>query len=269
MTTERPQSTFEHRAAAPGVDRARAFFRDIAFSPHRHDTYAVGYTTRGVQTFRYRGKGRYSLPGDVFVLHPDEVHDGRQGDDRGYGYRIAYIDPQRISEALGDGSLPFVDLAACKRAELVDAIGGFFPDTAENGDPLFEAGALTRLADAMHACSARLPYAKVDRPAMRRVRDHLLELAPRSVSMTELEVVHGFDRFSLARQFRRAFGVSPHRFVTLRRLDIAMGHIRDGKSLADAALLSCFADQSHMTRQFRGAFGLSPGRWRTLQSPAG
>ena len=36
-------------------------------------------TIAGVQAFRYRGAGRQSLPGEVFVLHPDETHDGRAG----------------------------------------------------------------------------------------------------------------------------------------------------------------------------------------------
>ena len=65
-----------------------AFFFGHGFDPHRHDTYAIGYTLRGVQAFRYRGASRRSTPGDVFVLHPDETHDGRAGSEEGFRYRI-------------------------------------------------------------------------------------------------------------------------------------------------------------------------------------
>ena len=82
--------------------------------------------------------------------------------------------------------------------------------------------------------------------------------------MSALEQTHGMDRFTLARQFRSVFGVSPHRFLTLRRLDVAKRSILGGRSLAEAALSAGFADQSHMTRRFRQAYGLSPGRWRKL-----
>jgi hypothetical protein len=34
-----------------------------AFAPHRHDTYAIGITLAGVQTFRYRSEQRHCLPG--------------------------------------------------------------------------------------------------------------------------------------------------------------------------------------------------------------
>ncbi len=55
-----------------------------AFAPHRHDVYAIGLTTGGVQTFRYRGSRRVCLPGQLHVLHPDETHDGAAATDDGF-----------------------------------------------------------------------------------------------------------------------------------------------------------------------------------------
>ena len=93
---------------ADGIERAAAFFRGRAFAPHRHDTYAIGVTVRGVQKFWYRGETRTCLPGQLHVLHPDETHDGGPGTDAGFGYRILYIDPALIGASLGGRPLPFV-----------------------------------------------------------------------------------------------------------------------------------------------------------------
>src|SRR5436190_4779398 len=93
---------------APGVERVEARFPTLAFSPHRHDTYAIGVTLAGVQTFRYRGEVRHCLPGEWHILHPDEPHDGAAGTDEGFGYRILYVDPFLIQDALGGVPLPFV-----------------------------------------------------------------------------------------------------------------------------------------------------------------
>ncbi|HKY94782.1 MAG TPA: helix-turn-helix domain-containing protein, partial [Kiloniellales bacterium] len=79
-----------------------------------------------------------------------------------------------------------------------------------------------------------------------------------------LERETGLDRFALARQFRRAWGTSPHRYLVLRRLERARAAIGAGESLAAAATLAGFADQAHLTRQFKRAYGLTPGRWRAL-----
>jgi len=79
-----------------------------AFEPHRHDTYTISLTLSGVQTFRYRGARRVSLPGQVVVLHPDEIHDGAAGTADGFGYRALYLAPELVHDALDGAGLPFV-----------------------------------------------------------------------------------------------------------------------------------------------------------------
>src|SRR2546423_1457942 len=101
-------------AGASGIERAEVFLSTRTFEPHRHDTYAIGITTAGVQTFRYRGSRRICLPGQLHILHPDETHDGAAGTAEGLGYRILYVAPALIRDALGGGSLPFVPAPAPK-----------------------------------------------------------------------------------------------------------------------------------------------------------
>src|SRR5712692_463540 len=64
---------------ASGVELFSAWFAGEAYQKHRHDTYAISVTDCGVQVFDYRGAVRASVPGQVVVLYPDEVHDGRSG----------------------------------------------------------------------------------------------------------------------------------------------------------------------------------------------
>ena len=83
-----------------GVELFRAWLAGEAYGTHRHDTYAIGVTDGGVQVFDYRGATRASRPGHVVVLHPDERHDGRAGTPAGFGYRIVYVEPALLGEAL-------------------------------------------------------------------------------------------------------------------------------------------------------------------------
>ncbi len=82
-----------------------------------------------------------------------------------------------------------------------------------------------------------------------------------NVTLDDLEKVSGLDRYSLSRRFRDAFGTSPHRFLIMRRLEIAREMMSSGTPLSETAAATGFADQSHMTRHFARAFGVSPGRW--------
>jgi AraC-like DNA-binding protein len=252
-----------------GVERVEARFGGHGFDPHRHDTYAIGFTTQGVQAFRYRGAPARSQPGQVFVLHPDEVHDGHAGTGEGFRYRILYLDPALVADALGATRrpLPFVREAVSRDARLLATIRPALRDLGHPLEELERDQIVLGLADALAAADAsvaRPRLAAVDGPAVLRARDMLDAGVVRGVASDELEAATGLTRYALARHFRASLGTSPYRYLVLRRLDRARALIRRGKPLAEAALASGFADQSHMTRHFRKAYGLSPGRWAAL-----
>ena len=99
-----------HDATLDGIERIEAAISRYSYEPHRHDTYAIGVTLEGVQTFFYRGARRVSLPGQCLILHPDEIHDGAAGDATGLRYRMLYLDPAVLDRALAPlgETLPFI-----------------------------------------------------------------------------------------------------------------------------------------------------------------
>jgi AraC-like DNA-binding protein len=251
---------------SPGLERTEAHFSGHGFDPHRHDTYAIGFTVEGVQAFRYRGAAQRSTAGEVFVLHPDEVHDGHAGTSAGFRYRILYVAPRLIQEALGARPLPFVREAVSSNARLMRAIAPALDDLDAPLADLQRAEIVSGLALALAASDASRASRRLGRLCLRAVniaRD-FLDAAEGAVTSAGLEHATSLSRYALARHFRACFGTSPHRYLTMRRLDRARALIRQGAPLADAALACGFADQSHMTRQFRKAYGVSPGRFAAL-----
>src|SRR5256885_5795156 len=91
---------------AHGIERAEVYLSTHFFEPHRHDTYAIGITTAGVQTFHYRGSRRICLPGQLHVLHPDEAHDGAAGTVGGFRHRNLSLPPPPLPAALAGRRLP-------------------------------------------------------------------------------------------------------------------------------------------------------------------
>jgi AraC-like DNA-binding protein len=254
----------------PGIERIEAFFAGHAYDPHRHDTYALGFTLSGVQSFDYRGARADSLAGNAIVLHPDEVHDGRAGGECGFVYRMLYIEPRLIAEALGcrTRALPFVPSAISSDPRLLSALHAALADFGRPFEPLQRDKIVARIADALFALDASLQEPAsftTSTIAVDRARAFLDENFRRVVASEELESITGLDRYTLARHFRTHLGTSPYRYLTMRRLDHAKSAIAAHHSLADAAFMSGFADQSHMTRQFKQAFGLTPGHWHAIR----
>src|SRR2546426_4351702 len=81
-------------------------------------------------------------------------------------------------------------------------------------------------------------------------------------SLADLARLTGLSRYQVLRRFERAYGLPPHAWLLRRRAERARVLIRDGCTLAAAALETGFADQSHMTRVFARQFGFTPGAWR-------
>lgn len=258
------------RIALPssGVERIEARFHGNGFSPHRHDTYALGLTLHGIQTFRYRGAERFSNPGNVIVLHPDEVHDGAAGTEDGLIYRMIYMPPDLIGAVEGHRrTLPFVANPVVADMGLWQALADVLGDLDHEPGDLLMDDAITRIAAglARQAGTPQKPVPAIARTSVLRARDILKSHCDEAVSSEMLEAETGLNRYDLARQFRRLLGTSPHRYLVMRRLDRAKRMITEGSSLADAAIGSGFADQAHLTRHFRRAFGMTPGRWMALR----
>jgi hypothetical protein len=83
-----------------GSTLMRAHFCQHAFDRHSHETYSIGLTHTGVQSFRSGGSMHSSLPGGLILFNPDEAHDGQRGAPEGFGYSILYLPQAAIETCL-------------------------------------------------------------------------------------------------------------------------------------------------------------------------
>jgi AraC family transcriptional regulator len=107
-----------------------------------------------------------------------------------------------------------------------------------------------------------VPAPAIAPPLMARLKEQI-RLAPASFSVTETARCAGIHRVHLARLFRRHVGSTLTAYRCRAMAAAALRHILDPeKSLAEAALDTGFADQSHMTRMLKTETGFTPGALR-------
>ncbi|CAM3763253.1 AraC family transcriptional regulator [Ectopseudomonas alcaliphila] len=269
-TNQPTSSDWVVRSALPsGVERIEAWFAGHGYDPHRHDTYSIGRTLAGVQSFNYKGSLCHGVPGNTLVLHPDELHDGMAGTNAGFRYRMAYVDPALIQNILGGQPLPFISGGLSNDPRLYRASEAFVQALDHPLEMLEEQDALYDLAMALHAVAGKPRGRKrLDYRAAERARAFIMEHLHSGITLEMLEQASGRERWSLSRDFRTLYGTSPYRFVTLRRLDCFRRLALNGFTLVDASLAAGFHDQSHMTRHFTRSYGVSPLRWLARLRPA-
>jgi AraC family transcriptional regulator len=101
---------------------------------------------------------------------------------------------------------------------------------------------------------------------LRRVREALDDrFAERELRIADLAAVAGVDPAHLARRFRAHYGTTAGAYLReIRVQHAADALVRSSAPLAQVALDSGFADQSHFTRVFRTVYGVTPLHWRSL-----
>ncbi|HEY0390417.1 MAG TPA: helix-turn-helix transcriptional regulator [Solirubrobacterales bacterium] len=89
------------------------------------------------------------------------------------------------------------------------------------------------------------------------------------LGVDDLAAAAGLSRAHFSREFRRAFGESPHAYLLTRRLERAAALLRTtDRSVADICLSVGLRSIGSFTTSFSRTFGLSPTAYRTEHPPA-
>jgi len=229
------------------------------FGRHWHTTHGIGLLDAGAQRSA-SGRGRVdAFAGDLIATNPGEVHDGQPLGGPSRRWRMVYLDAEAMSAR--DLTRPvFNDPVLHARLQRLfarlDAWG------AGHGDRLAcdESWAEVMAGLAPHGQMAPPREAPAD---VRQVRDRLADVSgDGDPSLAELAALVGLSPFQLLRRFQQVYGAPPHAWRLACRAERARQWIRGGVTLAEAAVLAGFADQSHLTRVFVRQFGFTPGAWR-------
>ncbi|HEY8023515.1 MAG TPA: AraC family transcriptional regulator [Burkholderiaceae bacterium] len=101
-------------------------------------------------------------------------------------------------------------------------------------------------------------------PVMRRRLAEFIDGSlDKAITVGQLAELACMSEYHFARMFRLSFGMSPHGWVALRRVDRARDLLRNSTSSLQQIALSCgYADTSHFAHRFRAATGCTPARYR-------
>lgn len=248
----------------------KARFSRHSYAPHVHDTFAIGVILAGAEAFRYRGARHVAPAGSLVAVNPDELHDGAPAQDS-FAYRMLYPSValvQRLADELADRPAGF---PAFIRPVMDD------PEVARllsEAHSLMEARADALAVDQAFTAALSLMIRRhgESRPQgrrlgqeaapIRRARRLADDLYMQDLTLNEMAAAAGLSRYYFLRAFRREVGVTPHAYLTGRRIAAAKGLLAGDQPLSEVALACGFYDQSHFTRSFKGCTGVTPGQYR-------
>lgn len=231
-----------------------------SFARHSHDEFGVGVIASGAQR-SWSGRGSVEAgQGHLITVNPGEVHDGSPiGGQRTWS--MLYVDPAIVGEIVADVSDGKIAMRELHAPVVRDAgLACLFTSTrAAVGDDECFGTSLTLLFGALLG-GTRESVGPVP-PRLALARERIDDDPTASHPLAELASLAGMGRYQFLRGFATMTGLTPHRYVVQRRLELARGLIRTGAELADAAAAAGFADQSHLHRLFVARYGMTPGAY--------
>jgi AraC-like DNA-binding protein len=235
--------------------------------------YIFGIVLGAPMQSRRGSEHRLIQPGQLVAWDPSAAHSGTAVEGQPWSSRLMVVETADLAALAGDEEIELpADIA--------------FPEPAVSDPELartflrmhhaFESPTSIRL-ERDHRLAAwlnvlvqrasngrppRSPLHPRDDRGLRLACGYLADQPERNIGLDELAGVAGIGKFRLIRLFREHIGLPPHALQVAHRVRKARRLLEAGEPVADIAVTTGFADQSHLHRHFQRSLGMTPGEYR-------
>lgn len=258
-------SVARHRIFVPGhapfLELRTTLDSALPYAAHVHSAFSLGLILQGKTRFSLGDAAYLVEEGDIVLISQGRAHSCNPVDGL-RGYHMLLIDAGWLQECIPDmletcpPLIKHTDLAGTGLFRKAEAVMRAILTDCEDATDMLTALLLELCAQHGHCKEGgRLPV----RPLFDASEVCEAEEAPRVYGLAQAA---GMRRESFSRAVRRKTGLPPSRYLHCLRMEKARWLLRQGKSIAEAALAAGYADQSHFHRMFVKFCAITPGRYR-------
>jgi AraC-like DNA-binding protein len=262
-------SSFWRDHSLPFIEsRSVADGRRVCYARHSHETFSVGLIDSGTSTYINGDQQCRIDAGTLVLMNPGDVHACNPIRNQPWAYRMLYVDADWLSDLqdeLGMGGAGFRCFAPIltRDSELQAGFRKLHAAlTDDHADHLHKHSTAVEFFSAMHQRLGMQTTAPASDPKLRRAAEFIADNYQRSLKLEEICSTAGVSISSLIRSFRKHYGMTPHAYLTNRRVQFARAELRRGVPIAEVALAAGFADQAHLQRAFKLLLAATPGHYR-------
>ena len=268
--TRRETARFWRDSRFDAMECLSATFHTLQYAPHSHETYCIGAMEAGLQIYRVRGVTHTAGAGDLYLINPGDIHEGRPHE-KGYRYRMIYPSVALMREVLEDArgkqlsGTPYFPRDAVSSPELAAEFIRLHKQMEAGLDRLETESRFHDFLVRLMGVHGGFRHPETTEDTGRAVyvaRDYLDAHFAEDVRLSDIANAASLSRAHLVRAFKTEFHTPPHAWLTDRRIREARRLLRQGTSIADTALDCGFADQAHLTRHFKSRNGVTPAVYR-------
>ncbi len=236
----------------------KSSFTDQNYPQHAHDGYSISLVLEGLHRFVVEGEKAEANEGMVRVIHPFEAHETRMSTWVHMNLSIPTTQIEARAHSL-DIEVPVVFHRLIQDSHLNDMISDLHntTDTAKNDRLILALIDHLLLHHVYETPEAKRPTSHD--PILQKARTYLHAHADSpEIDLDAVAREAHMSKYHFLRRFKQAFGRTPHQYRQNLRIDCVRAKLAQKISLAEAALLCGFYDQSHMIKTYKKFYGHTP-----------
>ena len=240
------------------------------FPNHFHEYYVIGFIEDGQRVLSCRNQEYTITKGNILLFNPGDNHACVQSDDGTLDYRGFNIAKEVMldlaEEVTGKRELPgfsktviFDEEVTCYLHPLHELVmKGSCEFGKEENMLLLMSLLIQRYGHPSPSC---IPECREEiEKACNFMEQHFAD----RIYLDQICRYAGLSKSTLLRAFTKSKGVTPYSYLENIRIGKAKKLLEQGVPPIEAAMQTCFSDQSHFTNYFNRFIGLAPGLYRDI-----
>ncbi len=244
--------------------------RGICYGKHAHETFSIGAVTGGASTY-LNGKSTQQIgAGTVVLMNPQVMYACNPIADLPWSYHMLYIDVRWLADLqqeLGVSSngefCPYSAVAA-DTPGLFFGLNRLYALLTQSDAPALEkhTAAITFFTEMQQMLAPARPLEPLRDDRIKRAADYICDHFSRTLTLEEICLAADLSASYLIRAFQQRYGMTPHAYLTNRRIQFSRAQLRRGHAISEVALEAGFSDQAHLQRVFKRLVAATPGQYR-------
>jgi AraC-like DNA-binding protein len=250
------------RPPVPGVTEVfHARMTSHVYPLHTHESWTLLIVDDGIIRYDLDRHEHGALNQLVTLLPPQVPHNGRSATSAGFRKRVVYLDLSQLPASLIGRAVDQPLLSDPLLRQRIHQLHHVLEQPGEEFEAETRLAFVTELLRRQLSRRDESPAAMPGADVAHRLRELIDARFREKMTLREAaDTVHAHPAH-LVRMFSREFGISPHQYMTGRRVDLARTLLLDGMAPGLAAVTVGFCDQPHLNRHFRQHLGTSPGSY--------
>ena len=240
---------YYHKNIVDGVEVKQCKGNPHDFKSHVHAELSIGIILSGSTELVLSDRTLQFNAGDGVIVPPFVSHRCSPQDIRKWEYVMLYIHPDRYKDVGCFHEARKIEGGTVHRLTgyIARLLAGENPDALE-----------TTLLELLVALGETATQDAGNASAIAQVRRYIAEHLYEPVTLEQLERVSGLNKFTLIRNFKKAYVTTPASYHLQCRVAEAKQRLTAGSDVLTLCGELQFYDQAHFIREFRKMYGITP-----------